>query len=91
MSNIGFMRNATKHNEELWNKYMSNPKKSPTKQEKEHYLFLLEQFQTMHKFNEIEDKQLYEVLLRKFKNNDLTQLVDYRKKLRKTELKKKVG
>lgn len=89
MSNIGFMQHTVKYSEMLWNKYMNNPRKSPTKQEKEHYLYTLQQLEIMYIHNEIEDKQLYDILLRKLKQYDLTRLVDYRKKLKKAEIKKK--
>lgn len=84
MSNIGFMQNCTKYIEERFHYYMKNTKKSPTKQEKESYINLIEQLLIMKNHNEIEDLELFEVLYKKLKQCDLTMLTDFRRKLKKS-------
>lgn len=83
MSNIGFMQHCTKNIEELYHFYMNNPKKSPSKAEKDEYIKLMYELNQMKTHNEIEDVELFEKLYKILKNCDLTTLVEFRRKIRK--------
>ena len=83
MSNIGFMQHCTKSIEELYKFYTNNPKKSPSKTEKEEYVKLMFELEQMKTHNEIEDIELFEKLYKILKNCDLTTLVNFRKKVKK--------
>ena len=83
MSNIGFMQHFAQSVEKLFSDCVDNPKKNPTSLEKEDYISTIRHLETMYNHNEIEDVKLYHILMRKIKENDITKIADFRKRLRK--------
>lgn len=80
MSNIGFMRNTTKHIETVFAKYLNDKKKYPSATEKAEYKNFIYQMERLKRFGEIEDELEYKRLMKILKQCDLTSVVVKRKK-----------
>lgn len=80
MSNIGFIQGLAKNIEKINHKYMHSTK-VPSKSEKEEYKRIMNIINIMKEKNEIEDIELFNVLMKKLKECDLTTVVERRNKV----------
>ena len=82
MSNIGFMEHCARNIQARFSHFMRSSG-YPSKQEKQDYLKVKAELETMLKYNEIEDVKKYKELMKIIQKSDLTRVAELRKKYKK--------